>query len=589
MRVYGDQVRSANPRAEITDLQARLATLHAPGPPIERHARLAALFIAASELAQGLADAAMTAAVGDVRTPEQDIAAELLMALARALLASWARLADASAERWESQAISAAFDRLADLPLPPSVRLKTAEGHAFYALYPEAYAQAAEQLSGGADAVVLGVRSIGLGLAAMAAAALGAEPPISVRPVGPPFERRLQLAPALEAELRARADRPFVVADEGPGLSGSSFGAVADALERLGVPRARIGFLPGHGGALGPQASSAHRARWAEAERPCVGFDALVLNASSPGHRLEGWFADLTGGALATLRDLSGGGWRALRHAREADWPAVDAFQERRKLLLEAGGQAWLLKFAGLGAAGERAFDQGRRLEIAGFSPAVRTLRYGFTATPWLADATPLQLDPRYRRTFAAHLGRYLGWRGAHLPAPASAGASLDALREMLRVNAMEALGEAAANASALDPELWAAAPPLRRVWTDNRLHAREWLTTADGRWLKTDAVDHAAGHDLIGAQDVAWDVAGACVEFDFDDEERRVLLDALREAAPVEPALAALLEPAYLAFQLGACSMAADAHGGWREEQSRLRRAADGYRDRLAARLRLA
>ena len=67
----------------------------------------------------------------------------------------------------------------------------------------------------------------------------------------------------------------FAVVDEGPGLSGSSFGAVADWLETHGVDRGRIRFYPGHGGEPGAQAAPAHRERWRAADRHVVEFDAL--------------------------------------------------------------------------------------------------------------------------------------------------------------------------------------------------------------------------------------------------------------------------------------------------------------------------
>ena len=435
---------------------------------------------------------------------------------------------------------------------------------------------------------VIGVRSIGLGLAAVVAAALGAEAPVSVRPVGHPFRRTISLSPAIERELRRRASGRFVIVDEGPGLSGSSFGAVSDALEALGIARESISFLPSHGGDPGPQAQEAHRQRWRAASRPYVTADALVIQAPQPGHRLAAWFSDLTDGEPRRVNDVSGGGWRRLHSADEGDWPAVDTFQERRKLLLHHADRRWLLKFAGLGARGERAFEQARKLGEAGFCPAPVALRYGFMATPWLDGAGPLRLADGDRTAFAVHLGRYLGWRAAHLPAPSDAGAGLPELLEMARVNAVEALGEAAAAASVLQPLRWASAPPARRVWTDNRLHAREWLSLPEGGWLKTDAVEHAAAHDLVGAQDIAWDVAGARVEFGLDAMETALLLEQLAASAPVDPDLVALLEPAYLAFQLGSFSMAADAHGHWSQEQARLRRAADAYRIRLIAGLGL-
>src|SRR5690606_16495823 len=72
----------------------------------------------------------------------------------------------------------------------------------------------------------------------------------------------------------------------------------------------------------------------------------------------------------------------------------------------------------------------------------------------------------------------------------------------------------------------------------------------------KTDALDHAQAHDFIGAQDIGWDIAGAIVEHDLDVGEAAALCAAV--GRPVDPALLALLLPAYLAFQLGAWSMAA-------------------------------
>ncbi len=581
MLVYGDAVRVEDPRQTLAGLERRLETLETPGLAIERHARLSGLFIAAAELAQGLADAATVAHGGDGRSAQEDAALALVMQLAQALLASWLALgAETDVPSVDRSALRDALAAIERTALPPKVRLKSGEGHAFYALYPEAYAAAALQMTS-RDGRVIGIRSIGSGLAAIVAAALGAAPPETVRPVGDPFQRYLSLQPAFRTRLKAGVGGRFIIVDEGPGLSGSSFGAVADTLEAMGAAPADLAFLPGHADDLGAAASEAHRKRWRAAERRCVPFEALVLDAEAPGHGLVSWFADLVEGGR--LRDISGGGWRAVRYADLAAWPAANTHQERRKFLLGGAAGPWLLKFAGLGAAGERSFTQAQALASAGFAPAAIALRYGFMAQPWLGDWRPLQLRPEHRPRFVRHLGGYLGWRAAHLSAPDSAGATLDSLLEMARVNAVEALGEQAARSPALSDARWAEAPPLRRVWTDNRLHPHEWLEHPDGRWLKTDGVDHAAAHDLIGAQDIAWDVAAARVEFGLDAPEMAILLGALRERADVDPDLAALLAPAYLAFQLGAYTMAAQAHAGWPEEQQRLARAVAAYRRRLA------
>jgi hypothetical protein len=125
----------------------------------------------------------------------------------------------------------------------------------------------------------------------------------------------------------------------------------------------------------------------------------------------------------------------------------------------------------------------------------------------------------------------------------------------------------------------------VRPAAIDGRLQPWEWLLMPDGRILKSDAVDHHCAHDLIGSQDIAWDVAGAAVEFSLDASEREALRESVAAAAgcAVDPALVAFYEPCYLAFQLGSFTMAAQALSGWPEEAARLGEQANRYRDRLS------
>ena len=55
----------------------------------------------------------------------------------------------------------------------------------------------------------------------------------------------------------------------------------------------------------------------------------------------------------------------------------ADLRQERRKYRLRAGGGDWLLKFVGLGDAGEDAYRRAQMLGDAGFSPRPAGLRHG--------------------------------------------------------------------------------------------------------------------------------------------------------------------------------------------------------------------
>ena len=572
MLVYGDAARTEPGAAVLDRIAAGLATLAQEAPGLARHGRLVALFIEAAMLAQGLADRDFEARASDRRTPAGEAATALVLALAARVAVSWRGGfgEGGPAPVAEIAAVRAAMPEGA-------LSLRQPEGYAFYALYPEQVLEAASRLPAG-DWRVVGIRSIGTGLAALAAVALGAPPPLTVRPVGHPFRRTLALDEGLRRELAGHAG-PFAIVDEGPGLSGSSFGAVADTLEALGVARERIAFLPGHGGDLGPEASDTHRARWREARRPVADFGALFLDGA-PERRLATWFADIAGPAIAPLEEVSGGRWRALRYASEADWPAADPQNERRKYLLTTAGGRYLLKFSGLGLGEAETFALARRLHAAGFTPEPLALRHGVLAERWV-DAAPLRPAEMGER-FVAHLGRYLAFRRT-LPGRPEGGADPRLLLTMMTRNAGLALGEDAAKAldRAWAPRLARLAAAANPVAIDGRLDDAEWLVRDDGRFLKADALDHHAAHDLVGCQDIAWDVAGAITEFGLAPREAETLC---RQVGGVDPDLLALHRRAYPAFRLGAATQAASSAGWDPAEAQRLEARAAGYARALAA-----
>ncbi|MBP0491460.1 hypothetical protein [Roseomonas indoligenes] len=581
MIVYGDGPRHEDPRAKLAALAAALRDLPAQPPRLARHAALIGALIEAGELAQALADAGFAERGLDAPSPAEAAAMALLMAVAKSAWLSW----QSGFTRIDSVP-EAEVATLAAHPLPESVEPRRAEGFAYYALYPEAYGLAAAALP--PSPRVIGLRSIGTPLAAMVAAARGTAAPVTVRPVGHPFRRELALDPGLVAALLAGDDISYAVVDEGPGLSGSSFGAAMNFLQEGGVDLTRIHLLPGHGGAPGPEAGEAARARWDRVARHPASFENLLLDGARAEHRLEEWAAALLGPAEAPMEEISGGAWRARRFPSEADWPPIHPFMERRKFLFPAQGSTWLLKFAGLGRHGEAAAARARHLHAAGFTPQPAGLLHGFLVERWMEEARPLDPGRADRPALLAHLGRYLGFRARSMPAEAGAGAEM--LLAMARQNAGEALGEAAA--ARLDrwkPHLPALDSATRRVWTDNRLHAWEWLVLPNGRLLKADAVDHAAAHDLIGAQDIAWDLAGAASELGLTAPEREALAASVgREAGrAVDPSLLTFLTPCYLAFQLGYHAMAADALGWNPTEAGRARTAAAHYAEALDHALR--
>lgn len=579
MIVFGDHVRVCDPRKILREVGLEIADLTARPPGLARHAGLVSAFLEASELAQGLADADAAARGMDGRWRAGQLAMALLAEIARDVAASW------TSGFTHAPTVPRSLAELASTNLPVFVHLRRAEGYAFYAVYPEAYLVAARaaRLARPGPRRVVGIRSIGTGLAAIVAEAMSAPLPLTVRPLGDPYRREIRLAPEVAEEWTADPDATIAIVDEGPGLSGSSFGAVADAIEARGVTR--IECFPSHAGELGPFALPRHAERWRRVARHVVDADALLVQAEPP-HALADWIADLVGNLITPLEDVSAGAWRTRRYRDEQHWPPSVTYQERRKFLARTSSGTWLAKFVGLGRAGLRALARARTLHAARFSPQVAGLCHGFLVERWHDEAPTLnpRAYPRWR--LVDEVGRYLGFRAYSFPA-SERGASLQRLVEMARHNTQQALGaRIASRFDRFTSSLQELGGAVRPIEIDGRMHAWEWLVRTDGSLLKTDALDHHAAHDLVGCQDVTWDLAGAEAELGFDSSESKQLASIVAETSGrvPNPDLLALMRPCYLAFQLGRHSLAIDT--AETAEAIRLRMVVDRYATLLAAAL---
>lgn len=485
MLIYGDQRETAGAGERLECIVRTLGRVRASKPGLERHSQLVAALISAGQLLQGVED-------------EGWPASELNRFVHR--------LAGCVVRSWDSR-----FDAIGELPaapaaaLPGRVEIRVPEGFAFYAVYPEGYIEAARKLRLVGAPRVIGIRSIGTTLGAIVAATLRAPRATTVRPCGDPFARQVVLPDAL-----IDPDAHYVIVDEGPGLSGSSFGAVADWLQARHVPLERIAFLPSHSGEPGAHASDTHLTRWRRAQHVPASFDPPFL--------VERF------GAIEEF--VGGGPWQRRKYL---------GWQEHNRVLL---------KFAGLGAFGEQKLSMARALHAGGFTPEPFGLVHGFVVEKWCEHALPLEVEKPVEE-----IGRYLGARALLFPAPPSSGASIEELFSMCRRNIALALGDGAV--SAIDefnaPSL---SRSVKRVRTDNKLSKEEWLRSPNGRLIKTDALDHHQAHDLVGCQDLAWDVAGAIVEFDLDRREAVSLIAATRQ--PVSSELLEFYKLAYASFRLG-------------------------------------
>jgi hypothetical protein len=456
------------------------------------------------------------------------------------------------------------------LPQPADateLNARSAEGFAHYSLYPEQYVEAAERFlheQAPAALTCIGVRTVGAALAHVVAAAAAragvTARVITVRPRGHPFDRRLVLSDRLRDRLTGDPAATFAVVDEGPGLSGSSFAAVADALTDMGIAAGRIVLFP----AWQPAPNTLR------SERGAAAFErhrTIVTEFRRP-EAVEG-------------RDVSAGCWRAVVFgADERRWPAVHPQHERRKYLAERGGAPYVWRFAGLGRYGRAKLARARSLADGGFTPAPRGLAAGFLAEAWITGHPLDAAGPITVRTLD-RLGAYLAFvrRTFSTGAPAL----VDDLAAMLRANAAEMFGDRLARfIDAVSAR--AASFDEAQVAVDGRMLPHEWIATDTGL-LKTDALDHHSDDFLPGSRDIAWDVAGTIVEFGLGREAARHLI-ARYQAHSADATIGCRLpfyRAAYTAYRLGYATLAAETLAG-SSDGARFTRGQTRYRRSLAA-----
>ena len=133
MLVYGDRTERADPSQKIVTLRESLNAVRQMPAGLERHSKLVSALIDAGMLLQGIADSDFERAGVDRRIDATEVLTAFLVQLSGEVIRSW-----------ESDFACGIPDAPTLRDLPGEVRLREPEGYAFYALYPEAYAEAAE-------------------------------------------------------------------------------------------------------------------------------------------------------------------------------------------------------------------------------------------------------------------------------------------------------------------------------------------------------------------------------------------------------------------------------------------------------------
>jgi len=448
-------------------------------------------------------------------------------------------------------------------PLPHKVQVSVPEGYAYYGVYPEMYLEAGRrcrEMLGACNVVCLGLRSIGTSLSAAVVGALeelGCKvASYTLRPRGHPFTRRAVVSSQLAAVLQADHDASFLIIDEGPGISGSSIAGTAAALSELGIGDDRILLLPSWSTDGAALLSEEAKNRWRRHRQFVVTFEEVWLDSGRLGQELP----------PGRLHDVSAGAWRPRLYGDPEAYPAVQPQHERRKYVFEPIRSAtqerslsWL-SFAGLGGRVFSKLSRAEQLASGGFTVSPERMLHGFSIRPFTAGA-PLSADQPRDANLLDTVAAYL----AHLARDQAAQPTVNEtdLSEMITTNVAEGLGQEWL--PRLDEKVRRSGASWceRTVALDGRMQPHEWIRTDNG-YLKMDAMDHHDDHFFPGCQDIAWDVAAACLEFELEFDARRRLIQrysALSHDTTI-PKRLPLHAVTYLAFRLGYVSMAASTLG---------------------------
>jgi len=480
----------------------------------------------------------LEAALADAGCPDTAIAAQVTDILATEMYSG-------------EESRSTALQLTLRIHSPELIAFSPPEGFSYYALHPLDFAQIISRISAEPPlCALIGIRSIGTTLSAVSAAALkSAGRPVSritVRPTGHPYSRRtdftVQQLQWIHECLLAHAQ--FLIVDEGPGRSGSTFLSVAEALRAAGVPNDRITIL----GSRQPDPAALC------AENAVARWNAFrFISTPSVNQRFEG------------CAYIGGGSWRNFVFPSVQDWPESWTEMERLKFL--SPDRKRLFKFEGMGPVRADVRQRAFVLADAGFSPRAYDAGDGFLEYEKL-NGRVMHIDD-LSSSVLDRMARYCAFRVSHFPAQQN---SPGDFRHMLEFNVRQEFG---VDLTLPETSLASEHPVL----VDGRMQPYEWIATGPATFVKTDGISHGDDHFFPGPCDIAWDLAGIAVEWHLNADARHYLLNGFLKLTGRDVSGEMLLHMlGYSVFRLGFCKMAISTVRGSDEEQ-RMRSAYTRYR----------
>ncbi|MGE5681578.1 MAG: hypothetical protein ACM34K_11940 [Bacillota bacterium] len=446
------------------------------------------------------------------------------------------------------------LSRLANMDLPENITISLPEGYAYYGLYPEMYLVSAEEFTekrNPENVIVIGIRSIGTSLSAAVAACMKLkgclDELVTIRPRGEYYNREVKISDKLKSILNKK-NSYYLIIDEGPGLSGSSFCSVAEYLSNLGIEDEKIILFPSYEADPDNFVSGLAKERYRKHEKYTAAFETVMLESG----RLTGQKH------YGNIHDISAGKWRELFYKDESRSPAVYQNFEQRKYIFR-DESTFFIKFAGLGHYGRKLFERALKLAEAGFSPKAQKISNGFI---WfeLIDGRPLEKED-IKREVLDKFAHYLAFIKKEFPAKPSM--TIEEIKEMIRINVNKGLGE---EWTGKTDGIYLSIPEAfeeHSVEIDGRMLPYEWIKTKNGL-IKTDSIHHHSDHLLPGNIDIAWDVAGVITECGLSTDMENYFLSRYKELSH-DKTISERLKfyiSAYLLFRLGYTKFASERLG---------------------------
>lgn len=443
--------------------------------------------------------------------------------------------------------------------LPQKITIGVPEGFVYYSLYPEIYLEAAEKFyleEKPKKVIVIGLRSIGTQLSALVTAYLesyGCEvTTITLRPKGHPFNRHVVLSDKLKELFKNSIDTFVAIVDEGPGLSGSSIGGTLQEMLGLGIATEKTVIFPSWLPDSSSFISNTARNLWNRYKKYVGSFENQWI--------FNGKLEQFTGKKV--VYDLSAGIWREHFITNKNEYPPVHPHHERRKYLLVdcymEDPVKQIAKFAGLGKFGRNNYRRALQLSESRYIPKVAGYTAGFILMDYVNG--DILNSNSVNDKLIDFVTDYLGFIKRNMPVTQCV--SYDHMMQMIYENVKEGLGERWCLQVDKLKKIPRSYYDQEVVKIDGRMMPHEFLQTDTGI-LKTDFLEHHNDQFFHGPQNIAWDIAAFCVEFNLDQKKRSDFLEKVITVDKQINTHISFFTIAYLSYRLGYVSLASESIAG--------------------------